>query len=167
MKIKIITTGGTIDKVYFDAQSKYEVGESHVPDIFRESHVTVDYEVVNALRKDSLEMTDEDRALIRATVEAASERAIVVTHGTDTMAETGRALRGIPGKVIVLTGSLHPARFKNSDAVFNVAAAVIAVQTLPEGVYLTMNGRIYDPDCVRKNRERNAFEEIIGESSFE
>lgn len=160
MKIRFITTGGTIDKVYFDAKSAYEVGESHVPDILRESHVTIDYEVVNVLRKDSLEITGEDRALIRATVEAAPERAIVVTHGTDTMAETGRALRGIPGKVVVLTGSLHPARFKNSDAVFNVASAIIAVQTLPDGVYITMNGRIYDPARVRKDRERNVFEEI-------
>jgi L-asparaginase len=120
----------------------------------------VEYEVVNVLRKDSLEITDEDRALIRATIEAAPERAIVVTHGTDTMAETGRVLGGIPGKVVVLTGSLHPARFKSSDAVFNVASAVTAVQTLPEGVYITMNGRIYDPGRVRKNRELNVFEEI-------
>jgi len=162
MRIRIITTGGTIDKVYFDAKSAYEVGESHVPEILRESHVTLDYEVENVLRKDSLDITDEDRALIRAAVEGAPERAVVVTHGTDTMVETGRVLRGIPGKVVVLTGSLHPARFKSSDAVFNVASALIAVQTLPEGVYITMNGRIYDPYRVRKNRELNVFEETEG-----
>jgi L-asparaginase len=159
MKVRIITTGGTIDKVYFDAKSEYEVGESHIPEILRESNVTREWEVVNLLRKDSLDLTDEDRATIRAAAESAPEDHIVVTHGTDTMADTAKALAGIPGKTIVLTGSLHPARFKTTDAVFNVAAAFTAAQTLPPGVYLAMNGRIFSPDRVRKNRERNRFEE--------
>jgi L-asparaginase len=157
--VRIVTTGGTIDKVYFDASSEYEVGESHVPDILRESNVTREWAVTNLLRKDSLDLTEEDRALIRRTVETAEEDRIVVTHGTDTMVDTARALKGIPGKTIVLTGSLHPARFKTTDAVFNVAAAFTAAQTLPPGVYLAMNGRIFPPDRVRKNRERNRFEE--------
>jgi L-asparaginase len=159
MKVRIITTGGTIDKIYFDAKSEYEVGESHIPEILRESNVTREWEVVNLLRKDSLDITDEDRTTIRAAVSSAPEDRIVVTHGTDTMVETAKALAGIPGKTIVLTGSLHPARFKTTDAVFNVAAAFTAAQTLPPGVYLAMNGRIFSPDRVRKNRDRNRFEE--------
>jgi len=159
MRIKIITTGGTIDKVYFDAKSEYEVGESRVPEILRESNVTFDFVTVNLMRKDSLDLTDEDRALIRQEAERGEETRIVVTHGTDTMVRTAQALKGIPGRVIVLTGSLHPARFRTTDAVFNVAAAVTAAQVLPEGVYLAMNGRIFDPDRVHKNRERNRFED--------
>jgi L-asparaginase len=165
MKIRIITTGGTIDKVYFDEQSAYEVGESHVPDILRDSHVTFDYDVINLMRKDSLQMTDADRRLIRETVAASDVPRIVVTHGTDTMVETAKALVGVPGRVVVLTGSLYPARFKTSDAVFNVAAAVTAAQTLPEGVYIAMNGHVFEPHEVRKNRERNRFERIDGEGS--
>ena len=159
MKVRIITTGGTIDKVYFDSKSEYEVGESHIPEILRESNVTREWEVVNLLRKDSLDLSDEDRALIRRTVESAEEDRIVVTHGTDTMVDTAKALEGVPGKTIVLTGSLHPARFKTTDAVFNVAAAFTAAQTLPPGVYLAMNGCIFSPNRVRKNRGRNRFEE--------
>jgi len=159
MKVCIVTTGGTIDKVYFDAKSAYEIGESHVPDILRESNVTLEWEVVNVLRKDSLELTDADRLLIRAAVESCAESRVVVTHGTDTMVETAKVLRGIPGKTIVLTGSLSPARFKSSDAVFNVGMALGVAQTAPEGVWITMNGRLFDPDHVRKNREVNRFEE--------
>jgi len=162
MKILIVTTGGTIDKVYFDAKSDYEIGESQIPQILAESHVTVDYEMVNLLRKDSLELTDEDRALIRRTVEESDRDRVVVTHGTDTMVETGKALEGILGKTIVLTGSLSPARFRNSDAVFNVGMAVAAAQSLPPGVYLAMNGRIFSPQHARKNREANRFEETDG-----
>jgi L-asparaginase len=140
------------------------VGDSRVPEILRESNVTFEFVTVNLMRKDSLELTDEDRQTIRREIERSEETRIVVTHGTDTMVRTAQALQGIPGRVIVLTGSLHPARFRTSDAVFNVAAAVTAVQILPEGVYLAMNGRIFPPDRVRKNRERNRFEET-GEAS--
>jgi L-asparaginase len=159
MRILIVTTGGTIDKVYFDAKSDYEIGESQIPQILAESHVTVDYEMVNLLRKDSLELTDDDRALIRRVVEQHDRDRVVVTHGTDTMVETAKVLEGIPGKTIVLTGSLSPARFRNSDAVFNVGMAIAASQSLPPGVYLAMNGRIFSPRRVRKNREANRFEE--------
>jgi L-asparaginase len=162
MKILIVTTGGTIDKVYFDAKSDYEIGESQIPQILAESHVTVDYEMVNLLRKDSLELTDDDRALIRRVVEQHDRDRVVVTHGTDTMVETAKALEGIPGKTIVLTGSLSPARFRNSDAVFNVGMAVAASQALSPGVYLAMNGRIFSPRRVRKNRDANRFEEMDG-----
>jgi L-asparaginase len=160
VKIQIITTGGTIDKVYFDATSAYEVGQSVIREIFEESNVTLDYAVRELMHKDSLDLTDEDRRAIRRAVEESPAECVVVTHGTDTMIETAKVLRGVPAKVVVLTGSLSPARFKNSDAVFNVAAAVAAAQCLPPGVYLAMNGRIFTPDNVRKNREANRFEEI-------
>lgn len=160
MNIKIFTTGGTIDKVYFDAKSAYEVGEPQIVDILREANVTAAWEVETLLRKDSLELTDADRALIAGRVRAEPCRHILITHGTDTMVETARALEGIPGKTIVLVGSLTPARFKTSDAEFNIGFALGALQALPEGVYIAMNGRIFAPDAVRKNREANRFEAL-------
>ena len=160
MKIQIVTTGGTIDKVYFDAASEYSIGESLIADMFDESNVTIDYEVLNLFRKDSLDLTDEDRRLIHRTVAESEVERIIVTHGTDTMIETAQALEDVPGKVIVLTGSLTPARFKHSDAAFNVAVAVAAVQCLDASVYIAMNGKIFSPENVRKNRELNRFEKI-------
>jgi len=164
VKLAILTTGGTIDKVYFDARSHYQVGDSEVLRILEEAQADVECGVVNVLAKDSLEITDEDRALIRSTVERLPERHILVTHGTDTMAETARALLGIPGKVVVLTGSLAPARFRSTDAPFNVGMALAALQALPEGVWIAMNGRIFRGDRARKNPERNRFEEMPGEA---
>lgn len=153
----IITTGGTIDKVYFDASSDYEVGESVIARLLAQAHVRQPFEIVNLLRKDSLELTDEDRELIRATVLARPEDRIVITHGTDTMTDTAAALEGIAGKTIVLTGSLAPARFSESDAVFNVGMAFGAVQALPDGVYVVMNGQVFKACEVRKDRSQNAF----------
>ena len=160
MEIVFITTGGTIDKVYFDAKSSFEVGESVIEHVLRQGEVAFDYRIVPLMRKDSLEVGDADRALIRSTVESLGCRHVVITHGTDTMAETGRALAGIDGKVIVLTGALHPARFQSSDAEINIGLALGAVQTRPEGVYVAMNGCIFDPGIVQKNRKKNRFEEI-------
>lgn len=159
MRLHIITTGGTIDKVYFDAQSEYEVGSPQVLEILREANVTVEHTLESVLRKDSLELTDADRQLIRRRVEAAPCDRVLITHGTDTMVETALALSSVTGKTVVLTGSLQPARFRNTDAVFNVGVAVGAVQCLPPGTYLAMNGRVFDPRRVRKNRDRHAFEE--------
>jgi L-asparaginase len=159
-KLRVIATGGTIDKVYFDAKSRYEVGEPMVASMFEESEVAFGYEVVSLMKKDSLELTDADRAEIRAAVIAAPERHILVTHGTDTMPETARALAGIPDKVVVLTGGLYPARFRWTDAIFNVGGAVAAVWTLPAGVWVVVNGRVYAGDKVRKDRARNRFEEL-------
>ena len=163
MTLHIITTGGTIDKVYFDAQSEYEVGSPQVLEILREAHVTFDHTLESVLRKDSLELTDADRQLIRRHVEAAPANRVLITHGTDTLVQTALALEDIPRKTVVLTGSMQPARFRNTDAVFNVGVAIGAVQCLPPGVYLAMNGRVFDPRRVRKNRERHAFEEVPGE----
>lgn len=158
-KIKFFAVGGTIDKVYFDRLSTYKVGEPGVSDILREANVGFDYTCESILRKDSLNMTEKDRQIIFERVAAEEARLVVITHGTDTMVKTAKILKGIPGKVIVLTGALQPALFKSSDAEFNVGAAVAAVQTLKEGVHIVMNGRIFDPDRVKKNRKLLCFEE--------
>lgn len=158
MVIKILTTGGTIDKVYFDQLSEFQIGDPQITEILRPVQPGFRFEVQAVLRKDSLELTAEDRALIRRTVEADPGERFLITHGTDTMRETAQTLTGIPGKTIVLTGALAPARFKESDATFNVGFALGCLQALPPGVYLAMNGLIFDPFRVRKNRDRMTFE---------
>jgi L-asparaginase len=155
--ILVATTGGTIDKVYFDAKSEFEVGRSMVGDLLREAHVHVPFETLEIMRKDSLDLTDADREAIRDAIAAAPNTRVVVTHGTDTMTKTARALRAIAGKTIVLTGALSPARFANTDAAFNVGMAFGAVQTLPAGVYIAMNGQVFDAAKVRKDRMTNRF----------
>lgn len=159
MQLEIFTTGGTIDKVYFDAKSTFEVGEPQILEVLREANVSIDYQVTPLLRKDSLDLTDEDRALLRQAILNSSASRIVITHGTDTMTETARALADIPGKTIILTGAMQPARFRFTDAVFNIASAMMAAQTLLEGVYIVMNGKVFDPAKTRKNVELNRFEQ--------
>ena len=163
--ILVITTGGTIDKVYFDAKSDFEVGQSVVDELLREAHVGIDYQIVELLRKDSLDLTDADREAIRsevanrATAGAAPPR-VVITHGTDTMTDTARVLAPTvaqTGATVVLTGALSPARFAHSDATFNVGMAFAAVQAAPPGIYIVMNGQVFDGLAVRKDRERNQF----------
>ena len=156
----IVTTGGTIDKVYFDAKSDYQVGDPQIGKILDDLGVAFRFHVIPLLRKDSLFIDDGDRALMRATIAAQAERCVLVTHGTDSMVETARVLAGIEGKTIVLTGALNPARFEGSDAEFNIGCAVGAVQSLPPGVYIAMNGRIWDPTRVRKNVDANRFEAL-------
>lgn len=160
MRITFITTGGTIDKIYFDAKSAFEVGESVVEHVLRQGEVSFDFEIRPLMRKDSLDLTDEDRRRIRQEVEAVDGSHIVITHGTDTMTDTARELAGVPGKTIVLTGSLSPARFQSSDADFNIGLAVAAAQCLPPGCYIAMNGRVFEAGRVRKNRPANRFESI-------
>ena len=155
--IQIFTTGGTIDKVYFDALSEYQVGPTAVADILRENNVQCEHQVTQLMRKDSLELTDDDRAAIRAAIEDSNADRILITHGTDTMVETARTLGGIDGKTIVLTGALQPATLKHSDAEFNVGFALAAVQALPAGVYVAMNGQIFDPATARKDRKAGKF----------
>ncbi len=159
-KIKILACGGTIDKIYFDAKSEYEVGEPQILTILRDSNVSVEYDIESVVRKDSLEMTGEDRAEIRRAIEGSDSMCFLITHGTDTMIETAKALSGFRDCTIVLTGSMEPARFRDTDAVFNVGCAVVAVQTLPAGVYVVMNGRVFDPYKTRKNVGAGLFEEF-------
>lgn len=159
MKIKIYTVGGTIDKVYFDAKSQYEVGESLVTRMLTEANVCFEYEIEPVMKKDSLDMDDNDRALLRDRVAASPEKHILVTHGTDTMVLSAQALGDLKGKVVVFTGALQPARFRDSDATFNVGFALGALQSLPEGVYIAMNGKVFDPAITKKVSELNRFEE--------
>ncbi|MGH8397549.1 MAG: asparaginase domain-containing protein [Gammaproteobacteria bacterium] len=159
-KLRIFTTGGTIDKIYFDAKSEYEVGEPQIGDILREMGVGLPFEITALMRKDSLDMSMADRALVHDAVRNCREGHILITHGTDTMTDTAASLTDIPGKTIVLTGALNPARFRGSDAIFNIGGAVIAAQNMPAGVYIVMNGRVFDARQVRKNRDRNRFEDI-------
>ena len=156
----IVTTGGTIDKVYFDDKSDYQVGEPQIGRILEELGVAFRFNVIPILRKDSLHIDAADRELVRATIAAQDTRHVLVTHGTDSMVETATVLSTIPGKVIVLTGALNPAGFRGSDAEFNIGTAVGAVQSLPPGVYIAMNGRVWDPAKVRKNVAANRFEAI-------
>ena len=157
-ELLIVTTGGTIDKVYFDDKSDFQVGEPQIGQILQELGVAFRFRVIPILRKDSLHLNDGDRELIRATIAAQSSRHVLITHGTDSMVETARALGSLADKTIVLTGALNPARYRGSDAEFNIGTAVGAVQSLQPGVYIAMNGRIWDPRGVRKNVAANRFE---------
>jgi len=159
MRIKIFTTGGSLDKGYSTRESAFLVMGPQVDGVLASGNVTVPYEVESILRKDSLELTHADRDAIRRKVEDEAAERILITHGTDTMALTGRHLMGIQGKTIVLTGAMQPATFKDSDGPFNIGFAFAALQLLPHGVYLAMNGRVLDPLRVHKNVEEDRFEE--------
>jgi L-asparaginase len=159
-KLLIVTTGGTIDKVYFDEKSDYQVGDPQIGRILGDLGVAFAFEVVPVLRKDSLHIDAADRELLRLAIATRDCRHVLVTHGTDTMVDTAKVLAAIPGKTIVLTGALNPARFRGSDAEFNIGTAVGAVQSLPPGVYIAMNGRVWDPQRVRKNVAANRFEAL-------
>ena len=160
MRISIIAVGGTIDKVYFDARSQYEVGPPNIAKILAEMNLAVDYTVTSLMRKDSLDLNDEDRQIILAAVQRDPATRLIITHGTDTMIQTAGCLQAVQGKTIVLTGALEPALFKTSDAIFNIGCALAAVQTLPTGVYIVMNGAVFTADNVRKNLAENRFEAL-------
>lgn len=157
MKIKFFTTGGTIDKIYFDDLSEYKVGEPKVDIILKDARINFDYEVESLFRKDSLDITEKDRITILDAVENEKNKFIVITHGTDTMIKTAKILKEIKNKVIVLTGSMEPAEFKSSDAFFNLGGATAAVQALDNGIYICINGRIYNPEKIQKNRDLLQF----------
>ena len=157
-ELLIVTTGGTIDKVYFDDKSDFQVGEPQIGRILEELGVAFRFRVIPIIRKDSLHISAADRELLRDTIAAQPQRCVLVTHGTDTMVETAKALASLDGRTIVLTGALNPARFRGSDAEFNIGCAVGAVQSLPAGAWIAMNGRIWSPDKVRKNVDANRFE---------
>ena len=157
-RLKIYAVGGTIDKVYFDRPGQYQIGDPEIGQIMKEGNVGFSHEIVSICHKDSLEMTNEDRKAIHDEILKDDQTHILITHGTDTMIETAQVLQAIPGKTIVLTGSMQPAKFKGSDATFNVGYAVAAVQILSPGVYIAMNGQLFDPDHARKNIEQSCFE---------
>ena len=153
----MLTTGGTIDKLYFDALSQYQVGESVTVRLLELGRVTHPFRLLELMRKDSLDLDDADRAAIAAQVTDAEETRVVITHGTDTMTVTAKALAGIPGKTIVLVGALAPARFSDSDAPFNLGMAFATAQVAPPGIYITMNGSVFPALGVAKDRVRGAF----------
>ena len=159
-KLLIVTTGGTIDKIYFDDMSDYQIGEPLIGQILKQLQVGFKFKVNALMRKDSLHVTDEDRLEIHAEIAASNASHILITHGTDSMVKTALVLADIPGKTMVLTGALNPARFRDSDAVFNIGCAVGALHSLPPGVWIAMNGCIWDPHKVQKNRTKNRFESI-------
>ena len=138
-------------------ESDFLVQAPKVEGILREANVAIDYDIESLLRKDSLDITEADRELIARRVEADPSSKILITHGTDTMVETGRRLSSIPGKTIVLTGAMQPAPFKYSDAQFNIGFAISALQTLPNGVYMAMNGNIIRPSKAKKIMEEDRF----------
>lgn len=160
MKLKIFTTGGTIDKVYYDDKDDFKIGESLISKLLQEAQVPYDYSIESLLKKDSLELTDQDRDLIHKAVQEEKLDRILITHGTDTMVKTAQKLSNLADKTIVLTGALKPARFKESDAAFNVGTALAAVQIMPTGTYIAMNGQIFDPENCRKNKDKNRFETL-------
>jgi L-asparaginase len=162
--IKIFTTGGTFDKIYFDANSEFSIGDSQVEPILEEANVRTKYTVESLLSKDSLEITAEDRQLICEHITTSTETQLLITHGSDTMVDTAIALaaevESVANKVIVLLGAMQPARMRITDAPFNLGFALAAVQLLPAGIYIAMNGKIFHPDDVRKNRSAGRFETL-------
>jgi L-asparaginase len=157
-EILIVTTGGTIDKVYFDQKSDYQVGQTIIGSLLNEAQVTHPYRIMEVLQKDSVDLNDADRQTIHSAIVGDLSTLIIVTHGTDTMMDTAQYLSDIEGKTIIMTGSLAPARFAMTDAMFNVGMAVAAVQAMYHGVYIAMNGPIFPAKSVIKNRNMNGFE---------
>ena len=155
--ILILTTGGTIDKVYFDALSEFQVGDTMVHRLMEVGLVRLDVRVQEICRKDSLELDDADRAALRSAIVAAPEARIVITHGTDTMTDTAAVLKDVAGKTICMVGALSPARFAESDASFNLGMAFGVVQSATPGIYIAMNGTVFDAQKVRKDRSIGAF----------
>ena len=158
MKVAILTTGGTFDKVYFDANSEYSIGDPCITSILDEGNVNSNYRIQSILKKDSLDITSKERHIIKNSVQECEEERIIIIHGTDTMVETAKSLEDIKDKTIVLTGAMQPARFKKSDAIFNSGFALAAVQILENGVYITMNGMVFRSDNVKKNIDLGKFE---------
>jgi L-asparaginase len=169
MQIRILVTGGTFDKEYDELTGRLFFRETHVLEMLRLGRSRLELAVETVMMIDSLEMDDRGRAAVVSRCRDASERAIVVTHGTDTMVDTARALAEarLDGRTIVLTGAMVPYAFGSSDGLFNLGSALSFVQVLPAGVYIAMNGRHFRWDMVRKNRESGVFEPIARTSTGE
>ena len=159
--IRLFVTGGTFDKEYDEIHGTLDFRETHLPRMLEMGRSKLAVRVETLMLVDSLEMTDQDRDVIVARCEAAEEPHVVLTHGTDTMVETAALLaERVSGKTIVLTGAMIPIAFGSSDGLFNLGGALTVVQVLPPGVYVTMNGRVFEWDNVRKNRETGVFEAL-------
>lgn len=158
-KLKIFTVGGTIDKIYYDSLSEYKIGNPTIESLLKRCNVYFDFSISPLMRKDSLEMTDEDRHLILEEVKKCEESHVLITHGTDTMPETARVLSSIVDKTIIITGSLQPAIFRDSDAEFNIGSALGALWAADAGVYIAMNGFVYSWRDVYKDRAEGQFKQ--------
>jgi L-asparaginase len=161
--IRILVTGGTFDKQYDELSGRLFFRETHVSEMLRLGRSRLAVHVETVMMIDSLDMSEEDRQRIVERCAVAPERALLVTHGTDTMVDTARALAAanITGKTIVLTGAMVPYAFGSSDGLFNLGSALSFVQVLPPGVYLAMNGQHFRWDMVRKNKSTGVFEGAI------
>lgn len=164
MSIRIFITGGTFDKEYNELNGQLYFKDSHLSDLLEMGRCKVEVEIRTLMMVDSLEMTNEDRQLIAYQCNSCDETKIVITHGTDTMAETAKVLaKEVKDKTIVLTGAMIPIKFGSSDGLFNLGSALAFAQTLPAGVYVAMNGRCFNWHNVRKNKETGVFEEVKGQ----
>lgn len=164
MRIRILVTGGTFDKEYDELSGRLFFLDTHVPEMLRRGRARLDLAIETVVMIDSLEMDDAQRAAIVARCRSSAERAIVITHGTDTMVETAKAIAhaALADRTIVLTGAMVPYAFGSSDGLFNLGSALSFVQALPPGVYIAMNGQAFSWDECRKDRERGVFERIAG-----
>jgi L-asparaginase len=161
MSIRIFITGGTFDKEYNELNGQLYFKDTHINELLKLGRCRVDVDIRTLMMVDSLEMTDDDRQLIARQCQNSDEDKIIITHGTDTMAETAAVLaKEISNKTIVLTGAMIPYKFGSSDGLFNLGSALAFVQALPKGVYVAMNGRYFTWDNVRKNKQTGGFEEI-------
>ena len=161
MAIRIFITGGTFDKEYNELTGELFFKDSHLPEMLKLGRCKTEVEIRTLMMIDSLNMTPGDRELITRQCQAAQEDKIVITHGTDTMANTAKVIaENVRNKTIVLTGAMIPYKFGSSDGLFNLGSALAFVQTLPNGVYIVMNGRYFNWNNVRKNKQTGQFEEL-------
>ena len=157
-KLLVLTTGGTLDKVYFDALSEFQVGEPVAANILMAMNVNFEYEVIEICRKDSLELTEQDRDKLKTTIESSDANHVLITHGTDTMVDSANHIGVQANKVIVFTGAMQPAAFSNTDAVFNIGTAIGAFSVAQSGTYIAMSGQVYPAGVVFKNYDSRRFE---------
>ena len=161
MAIRILVTGGTFDKEYNEITGELFFKDTHLSEMLKLGRCRMEVDIRTLMMIDSLEMTEQDRAVIADNCNRAEESKIIITHGTDTMADTARYLADkVPGKTIVITGAMIPYKFGSSDGLFNLGSAMAFVQSLPQGVYVAMNGKYFNWDNVRKNRKTGQFEEL-------
>jgi len=159
--IRVLVTGGTFDKEYDELSGRLFFRDTHLPEMLRRGRCRLDLAVEPLMMKDSLDMSEADRRAVVERCRGCPEARVLITHGTDTMADTARALHGAaPGKTIVLTGAMIPYAFGSSDGLFNLGSALSFAQVLPPGVYVAMNGRFFPGDRVRKDRSTGIFEEL-------
>ncbi len=161
MGIRFFVTGGTFDKSYNELTGELYFKDSHLLEMLKLGRCKADFQIRTLMMTDSLSMTEEDRNIILHNCQKATEERIIITHGTDTMAETARLLaKANIKKTIVLTGAIVPYTFVSSDGLFNLGSAIAFVQTLPQGVYIAMNGKCFEADRVQKDKKTGEFVDI-------